>query len=135
MTVTIDLGPELEAGLRDEAAREGMDASGFILNTLKPRLRRTRRGETHLSKRESELLLKINAGLPETTWERYHALVARRKAETLTPEEHAELILLSHQVERDKARRIGHLIELDKMRHTTLEAVMQSLGISPRPYV
>ena len=134
MTLTIDLTPELETELRDEAAKEGLDPNGFALNALQECLRRNRRAP-RFSRQESELLLKINAGLPEETWERYHALVARRKAETLTPEEHAELIQLTHQVEIDNARRIGHLIELAQLRQTTLEAVMHSLGITPQPYV
>ena len=95
MTVTIDLGPELEGELRDQAAREGLDANSLIVNALRQHLRQRRRAAPRPSKKETELLLKINAGLPEETWRRYHALVDRRKAETLTQGEHTELIYLS----------------------------------------
>lgn len=135
MTLTIDLTPEMERKLWDEAAREGMDPKGFILNTLQERLGQNRRATPHLSQEETELLLQINAGLPEETWQRYHALVARRKAETLTAAEHSELIALSNQVEVDNARRIKYLTDLAKLRQTPLESVMKSLGILPSPYV
>lgn len=37
---------------------------------------------------ESELMLKINQGLAPDIQKRFDALVAKRQAETLTPEEH-----------------------------------------------
>ena len=46
---------------------------------------------------------RIGLGLSEEMWRRYHTLVAERKAETLTPEQHQELITLSDQVEMDYA--------------------------------
>ena len=49
-----------------------------------------------------------------------HALVARRKAETLTPGEQTELIALSDRLEEANAQRIGYLAELARVRHTTL---------------
>jgi len=38
MTLTIDLKPELEAQLREEAAKSGMDASTFVVQALQERL-------------------------------------------------------------------------------------------------
>jgi hypothetical protein len=57
--------------------------------------------------------------------------VVRRKAETLTPDEQTELIALSDRLEEANARRIGYLAELARVRHTTLEAVMSELGLTP----
>ena len=132
MTVTIDLGPELEGELRDQAAREGLDAGGFILNTVRERLRQRRPAAPRLSKKETELLLKINAGLPEETWRRHRALDKKRRAETLTPEEHAELLELNDRIEEDGVQRIGCVAELAQLRGKTLEEMMQSLGLGPR---
>jgi hypothetical protein len=85
-----------------------------------------------LSREEAALLQQINKGLPEEVWQRYRALVARRRAETLTPEEHKELIELSDRMEEVNARRMEHLVELARLRRMSLEAVMQQLGIRPR---
>lgn len=97
------------------------------VNTL-----RAGRRAAHLSEQETELLLKINAGLPEATWKRYDLLNDNREAETLTLGEHQELLRLIDVVEIDNAHRIGYLIELAHLRQTTLDALMHSLGIGPR---
>lgn len=131
MTMTINLTPELERHLRNEAAREGMAPDRFVLDTLEERLHRKRTGRDvpHLSKAESELMQRINQGLPDETWQQYHALVAERKAEILTSEQHQELISLSDQVEMDYAQRLGLVLELAHLRGTSLEAQMKTLGI------
>ena len=132
MTVTIDLTPELETELRDEATREGTDLSVLILNTLRQRRPGNRHIVPHLSKEESELLLKINAGLPEETWKRHHILDGRRQAETLTPEEHAELLQINDEIEEDGVRRIGYVAKLAEFRGKSLDEMMKSLGLGSR---
>lgn len=97
------------------------------------RLRAERRAP-HLSEQETELLLKINTPLPEPTWKRYATLYAKMRAGSISKTEHAELLKLIDVVEMDNAERIGHLIELANLRGTTLEALMQSLGIGPRAH-
>lgn len=87
-----------------------------------------------LPERESELLLQINEGLPEDVWRRYHELVAKRKALTLTGEEHDELKELTNQVEIAHARRIGYLVELAQLRGKTPVEMMDELGIKPPGY-
>jgi hypothetical protein len=138
MTLTVELPPELEAQLRAEAARAGQDPDTFIRSTLQERLRpsnhRPQALPPHLKRSEAELLQKINQGLPSELWERYHELVARRRAETLTPEEHARLIEVSDQIEAANARRIALLVELAGLRQTTLEALMDQLGIKSPGY-
>lgn len=134
MSLTIDLPPHLEAELREEAARAGVDTGTFIRNALEERVRleRARQGpRKSLPQQEAELLQRINEGLPSETWERYHELIAKRRAETLQPDEHALLIELSDQIEAANARRITHLIELARLRQTSLEALMEQLGIKP----
>ncbi len=68
-------------------------------------------------------------------WEHYHALIAKRRAETLTAEEQATLIEISDQIEQANTRRIQYLLELASLRGTSLEAVMQELGIEAPTYV
>ena len=134
-TITLELTPELEQKLRDKAAKEGLDPSHYIVNTLKERLRSPLRDVSRLSKAEADLLQKINLGLPSEMWEHYHALIAKRHAETLTAEEQATLIEISDQIEQANTRRIQYLLELASLRGTSLEAVMQELGIEAPTYV
>src|SRR5690242_1539943 len=48
---------------------------------------------------EADLLLKINTGLPADVQQRYNDLIDKRRAEILTPDEHAELLRMTSQVE------------------------------------
>ncbi len=134
MTLTIELKPDLEARLRAEAAKEGIDAGAFVVRTLEQRLQRKsrRRLPSHLSPEESALLQKINQGLPEATWQEYQDLIVKRRAETLTPEEHLRLIELSDRIEAAHVERITHVAELAQLRHMPLETLMRHLGIKPR---
>lgn len=133
-TITLELTPELEQQLRDEAAQQGLDPNHYIVNALKESLRPVRRAAS-LSKAEADLLQNINLGLPPQRWELYHTLLAKRRAEILTPEEQATLIEISDQIEQANARRIQYLIELASLRNTSLETLMQELGIKPPAYV
>lgn len=62
MTVTLELAPELESALRDEAARQGVDTSTFIITALEDVAQRMgripRRPMT-----EAEFLREIGRGL------------------------------------------------------------------------
>ena len=85
----------------------------------------------HLSQKESKLLQKINRGIPETLWQPYKKLVARRDNGTLTPEEHEELIRLSDQIEELHAKRMEYLVELAQLRQVSLPDLMDALSIYP----
>ena len=134
--MTINLPLQLEMELRDEAAKKGLAPDRFVLDTLEERLYRKRAEQDvpHLSQTESELMQRINQGLPEETWLRYHNLVAERRAATLPPEQHQELIVLSDQVEMDYAQRLSFVLELAHLRGTSLEAQMKTLGIPQYTY-
>lgn len=88
-----------------------------------------------LTRVESDLLRKINQGLPEHVWQRYNELIAKRRAETLTAEEQTELIEISDSIEQANAERMAHLAELARLRHAPLENVMRELGIRAPSYV
>ena len=129
MTVTIQMTPDLESRLRDEAGRAGLNESQFVLATLEERLQKAKPG-TVLSQQETTLLSQINVGLPQTTWRRFHELNGKRQAETLATPEHAELLDLINQVELYGAKRLGYLNQLAKLRGVTLDEVMAQLGIN-----
>ena len=95
---------------------------------------RAKRQAPSLPRDESELLLKINAGVPSDIKERYNTLIAKREAETLTPDEYEELLQLTQQVENLQVRRVECLAELARLRGTSLTALMHNLGIQPSAY-
>ena len=137
MIITIEIAPDLEQQLRQEAARAGLTPDAYIMQAVQERLTQTshrHHSAPRLSPEEAQLLAKINLGLSPAEWERYHALVARRKAEILTPDEQTELIALSDRLEEANAQRIGYLAELARVRHTTLDAVMSELGLMPESH-
>lgn len=79
------------------------------------------------------MLAKINQGLPVQEARRYQELMVKRRAETLTPEEHEELLRLTDAAEATQAERVRHLAELARIRGTTLDALMEGLGLQPAP--
>jgi predicted transcriptional regulator len=134
MTLTIDLKPELEAQLREEAAKMGSDPNAFVVQALEERLQRKGRqpAATHLSQEESALLQKINQGLPEATWQEYYELVDKRRAESLTQEDQARLIALSDGISEDHAERMANMAELARLRNISLKTLMRQLKVRPR---
>ena len=87
-----------------------------------------------LSHTESELLTKINRGLPSDLQDRYDELIGKRSEATLTEPEHDELLRLTEQVEAWDVERVELLAELARSRKTTLPALMKDLGIKPPPH-
>lgn len=90
---------------------------------------RSRRVAPCLSPAEAELLRTINQGLSGEFRQRFDELKARRQAESLTPEEHAELLRLTDQLERQEAERLQALVDLAQLRKTSLRKLMDELGI------
>src|SRR5438045_5908492 len=60
-----------------------------------------------LSAAEKKLLRKINEGLPESVRRRYDQLRAKQEEESLTPDEHKELLRLIDEVEQRQAERVA----------------------------
>ena len=87
-----------------------------------------------LSKDESQLLQKINQGIPSDVQERYDELVAKRQAEILTVEEHQELLGMTDQIEKSDANRVKYMAELAQLRGVSLTVLMEELGIRPPAY-
>ena len=135
--MTIDLPPEMETALQTEAAKEGLAPDRYVVDTVRERLHRAKSMPTapRFSKAESELMQRINEGLPVETWRQYHVLIAEREAGTLTPGRQQILVGLVDEVEIAHARRLGDLMELASLRGTTLDAVMDDLGIFRPTYV
>ena len=90
--------------------------------------------ECQLSDTESELLIKINEGVPNTVQHRYDELIAKRNESMLKDMEYGELLQLTDQMELADARRLKHLIELANIRNKPLTLLMNELGITPSEY-
>ena len=91
------------------------------------------RHEVALPSSESDLLQRINQGLPYNTQHRYDELRDKLRREELSAEEHKELLELVHVVEQAQADRLQHLIALSQLRQVSLEELMQQLDIQQSP--
>ena len=90
---------------------------------------RDRRGTARLTAAESNLMNRINHGLPEALRSRYNELIVRRRNEVLTSEELDELLRLTALVEQLEGSRLEALAELARLRGVALAALMAELGI------
>ena len=96
---------------------------------------RAQRQAPSLPQVEAELLLKINQGVSPEVQKRYDELIAKRRAESLTPNEYEELLHLADQTEKLETRRMEHLAELARLRRISLTDLMGNLGIRSPAYV
>ena len=136
MSVILELEPELENAVRAEAERTGQTESDLLLTVLNERFSEEaihlRRFSNRLSEFETALFEKINIGIPEEMWLRYDQLTLKRRAESLSPGEHSELIDLNETIETIHSTRLLSVAELAKFRGIPLLEMMQQLGIKPR---
>jgi hypothetical protein len=103
-----------------------LELAQFVGQVLALRARREAPG---LSASESELLLRINRGMPEELSGRYGELIAKRNAEILGQDELTELLRLTDAFESFEADRVAALGELARIRGVSLEKLMAELGI------
>jgi hypothetical protein len=83
---------------------------------------------------ETELLQQINSGLPADLRQRYDALNAKLHDDTITPQEHEELLVLIDRIELADAERMQHLIALARLRGVSVDTLMEQLGIRRTTY-
>jgi hypothetical protein len=87
-----------------------------------------------LPKDETELLQQINRGLPADLRQRYDALNAKLHDDTITPQEHEELLVLTDRIELADAERMQHLIALARLRSVSVDTLLAQLGIHRTTY-
>ena len=87
-----------------------------------------------MTKDEAELLQQINRGLPADIRQRYDALNAKLHDETITPEEHAELLTLIDRLELADGERMQRLVALAQIRGVSVDTMMEQLGIRRTTY-
>lgn len=91
---------------------------------------RAKRRSPSLSQAESELLSKINQGLPSEFWERVDQLRVKQDEDTLTSEERSELIALTEKIEVANVERVKLLGELADLRDVPLSKLIQDLEVN-----
>lgn len=84
-----------------------------------------------LSKRESELFLRINRTVTDAQQQQFEALTAKRLAGTLTKREHAELGELIAEIERLGVDRLQAVIELARLRKIPPAELAKQLELEP----
>ena len=126
-TIQIETDQLLNAAL--QMSREELEQFVARLFTLK-----ARQETPGLSERQTELLLKVNQGLPPNMQQRLNELIAKRRSYTITQDELQELIQLTDRVELFDAERLKHLIELAHLRGVTLDELTTKLGLKPVPH-
>lgn len=89
------------------------------------------RSAPSLSVEESAFLMTINSGLSEEMYESYRKLIEKRGEGNLTEEEHSDLLRMSDENEQRQANRLEALAKLARLRNTSLDDLMGTLGIQP----
>lgn len=87
-----------------------------------------------LSGSETELLARINQGLPQASRTLLNGLIKKRQAHTITDNELQELIQLTNQIELRDAERLKDLLELSHLRDVPLDELIKQLGLKPHPH-
>ena len=82
---------------------------------------------------ETALLQAIYQGVPIAIQQRYDELRECLHEETLTTEEHQELLRLVDVVEQCEVDRLEKLIQLAKLRNVSLDELMQLLNLKRLP--
>lgn len=96
---------------------------------------RIRRRVPNGSSYETELLQKINEGVPDEVRVQFRSLREKMLDELITPSQHEELIDLTNQIEISDADRLKNLVELAQLRKISLDTVMNQLNIQKPAYV
>jgi hypothetical protein len=92
---------------------------------------RARRAAPSVPPEETTLLVQINRGLHAELRARLERLHEKCEDESLTADEHAELLGLVAHVEALEVERIENLSRLAHLRGVSLTALMDDLGIRP----
>jgi len=130
-TIEVRSQVSLDELLNGVAQLDMPELERFISQVLTLRAKRIAPG---LPKEEAGLLEKINQGLAPDAQRRYDELTTKRRAETLTSEEHQELLALIDRIERADAERAQTLIDLARLRKVSVPTLMSDLGIRPPDY-
>jgi hypothetical protein len=130
-TVQITAQASTDELLRSVASLPAAELEQFVTRVL---ALRARLKAPTIPDQEANLLRKINIGLSAIQQQRFADLNLKRQEETLTDEEHQELLVLIEEMETKNVERIQNLSLLAQLRQVSLTTLMQNLGIKALPY-
>ena len=88
-----------------------------------------------IKQRETQLIAKFNEfNLSPEKEKLYRNLLKKFRAERIAPEENKTLVELTEELETLGVERLKCLIEIAKMRNSTIDEVIKDLNIKPRNY-
>jgi preprotein translocase subunit SecA len=127
----IRLTPQLDVAI-DDIVLNMSDLETTDLELFMNRVGRllANRRSRSASNRETVLLKKINAAIPQNLQQNYEKLALKLQEETITTEEHKAFLMLIDELELCYADRLKNLIELSHLRGVSLEQLMQDLHLN-----
>jgi hypothetical protein len=131
MSLTIELPTSIEQQFRQEATSKGLSLDNYLVQVLKQVAQLSQQKISQKSLSEASLLKKINLGISDVEWATYKNLIALRREERLTEQNHEKLIALGNKIENANALRLQHLFALAQLRNVSLPHLMADLGIKP----
>ena len=134
MPLSVKVPTDIEKRVRRQAADQGVDPQGLVVETLRRQFRPQRAVKTHvLDAVETKLFERINTVLPTETRRRYDELVKKRRGNRISKAEYAELLRLTDEVEVAHAARIAAVVELSQYRGVDFVELLDELGLrTPR---
>lgn len=132
MPLVLDLPPDMEVQLRNEALRLGMGAEEWAQETLLRRLRRNPARRVTPTVQERKVLSDLNAELPVDFWRRYNEL-REKGAEGWTETEQQEFIQLNTRMEAWNVRRLQTLKGMADKRGVAPWALLRSWKMERHP--
>ena len=84
---------------------------------------------SNYSERETQLLELISQHLPEEEIRHYRFLSNKLQDEIISDAEHQELLVLVEKIELADAKRLGHLLELARLKKVSLAELRQELNL------
>jgi hypothetical protein len=127
-SAVIQVEPDLAEAFDAAPEREQERAKSAMRSVLKlvplPKEKAQR-----LSKKETELFLKINRTMTEDQQKQYDRLTEKRLDGTLTKREHTELENLILEIERMGVERLRAVIELARLRKVAPDQLIKQLEI------
>lgn len=130
-TITINVTPRLAEAYNQAPAPRRKK----VLLAIKQALQESESTKApRLSKKETELFLIINQGLPADQQQRIEALTEKMEFESITDAEHKELLQLTDAMESAQVKRLKAVVELAKVRNVSLDEMLRQLGWEPGRY-
>ncbi len=101
------------------------------LNSLMTKVAQLRKQKlpTVLSHLETDLLRKINEGLPDDVQKRYNYLLEKKENATLNDKEYKELLKITKYSENINVQRVENVIKIAKIKNKTYDEIIEELEL------